>query len=401
MRPQGLRGRRADRRHGHAVQGAHVGGQQQVGRVRARHDDRVVGAQVGWIERQRLDPDRRRLHNLGAQQLEPGGQAAGLGAGAGDHHAATVQRPLLEPVQPVVERGDGADQGDRGRAHPGCGGGDSGERRDHGALSRAGAVRDHRGGGVGAHAVLDQAPGVVIEGADAHQEHERPGGRRERCPVEVALGLGRILVPGHERHLGGHAALRHGNARVGRDGVGRRHAGHDLERNPGGAECKRLLAAAAEDERIAALQPHHRLVAAAQLQQQGVDRLLGHRVLAGTLAGVVALAAVPGEGHDAIVDQAVVDQGVAGLDQRPSADGQKPGVAGPGTDQVHRHRPTHRRSRSSPSSCQAYAATGTVQPPPRLWTHARSASTAARVGPWSRAATSSSSPRRTCTAIAP
>ncbi len=50
---------RADRGHAHAVQRAHVAGQEQLDAVCARHADHVVGGQVGRVERQRLDPDRR------------------------------------------------------------------------------------------------------------------------------------------------------------------------------------------------------------------------------------------------------------------------------------------------------------------------------------------------------
>ncbi len=150
---------------------------------------------------------------------------------------------------------------------------------------------------------------------------------------------------------------------------------------PASCERERLLAAAAEDERVAALQPHHRRVHPAELDEPAVDRLLRHGVLAGPLARVHALRPIGGERDDARVGQPVVHERVRSLDQLASADGEKAGIAGARPDQVDRHRATHPRRRRASPSCQAYAATGTLQPPPTLWANSRSASTACRVGP--------------------
>ena len=67
---------------------------------------------------------------------------------------------------------------------------------------------------------------------------------------------------------------------VGGRGDRRRDAGHDLERDAGGREGLRLLAAAPEDERVAALEPHHETAREAMLDEAGVDLLLGHGVAA-------------------------------------------------------------------------------------------------------------------------
>jgi len=50
-----------------------------------------------------------------------------------------------------------------------------------------------------------------------------------------------------------------------------------------------LLAAAAEDERIAPLEAHHPLAGTGQTDQEGVDLLLGDRVIAGRLADRVEI----------------------------------------------------------------------------------------------------------------
>ena len=92
--------------------------------------------------------------------------------------------------------------------------------------------------------------------ADAHVEDERAGEGGQRRPVDRALGLAGILVRRHEGDRRGHVAMGDRDAGVG----GRRHtgghAGHDLERHAGLDQRLRLLAAAAEDERVAALEAH-------------------------------------------------------------------------------------------------------------------------------------------------
>ena len=71
---------------------------------------------------------------------------------------------------------------------------------------------------------------------------------------------------------------------------GRRDAGghprHDLELDPGRAQRLALLAAAAEDERVAALEPHDALARRGRLDQPLADLLLGNRGNAGLLADV-------------------------------------------------------------------------------------------------------------------
>ena len=65
----------------------------------------------------------------------------------------------------------------------------------------------------------------------------------------------------------------------------RAHARHDLERNARLRESLGLLAAAAEHERIAALEPHDTPPPARVLDEQVVDLALRQRVIAARLAG--------------------------------------------------------------------------------------------------------------------
>jgi hypothetical protein len=89
---------------------------------------------------------------------------------------------------------------------------------------------------------------------------------------------------------------------------------NDLERDPGVGEVLGLLAAAAEDERIAAFQPHDALFLARQLDEPPVRVLLWRPLAAGALADVLAFRL-----GDALEDrrprQLVVEDDVGRLDQ--------------------------------------------------------------------------------------
>ena len=71
------------------------------------------------------------------------------------------------------------------------------------------------------------------------------------------------------------AAMGDGDAGIGGRGDGGGHAGHDLEGHTRRDQRFGLLAAAAENEGIAALQADHDLPREAALDQQGVDLGLG------------------------------------------------------------------------------------------------------------------------------
>ena len=89
-----------------------------------------------------------------------------------------------------------------------------------------------------------------------------PGVAASPAQSSADSGRGGVLVTGDDGDLGRHAALGDRDAGIGGHRERRRHARHDLERHAGGAQRERLLAAAAEDERVAALEPHDAFAAA-------------------------------------------------------------------------------------------------------------------------------------------
>ena len=84
-----------------------------------------------------------------------------------------------------------------------------------------------------------------------------PGNRARRRPIEQAVGLARLLMARDEGDGTGIFPIRQRQPGVGRGAEGGRHARHDLEVHAGLGQRFGLLAAAAEEERIAALEPDH------------------------------------------------------------------------------------------------------------------------------------------------
>ena len=165
-----------------------------------------------------------------------------------------------------------------------------------------------------------------------------PGNAASASQSSARLGLRRVLVAGHERDRAGAVAVRHRDPRVRGGGDARGHPGHDLERDPGRAQRLGLLAAAAEHERIAALQPHDLAPGGAVLDQQPLDLApaasTGRRPPCRRRSARASGARAVERGRR---DQPVVDDHVGGRDQLERASGQQPGIAGAGADQVDGH----------------------------------------------------------------
>ena len=155
-----------------------------------------------------------------------------------------------------AERGDVADDGDRRSADLLLGGerGDLAQRAADRALVLERAALDHRRRLRRGPPGRDEPLGDLGQLAHAHVEDERSRERRERRPVDLRLRLRGILVAGDERDGARHPALRDRDSGVGRRRDPGSDPGHDLERDPVLAAGERLLAAAPEDERVAALE---------------------------------------------------------------------------------------------------------------------------------------------------
>ena len=164
-----------------------------------------------------------------------------------------------------------------------------------------------------------------------------PPAARERGEC---LGVVGQAVPVRDRDPIGDTTVRDRDQRGRRDGRDARDAGRDRERNPGRGERERLLAAAAEDERIAALEPHDIEPRAAVLHEQRVDLGLAERRprdeqrVGGRL------------GHELGRDEHVVDEHVAGAHELEPAGRDQTGIARACADEVDGHESARSTSRS-------------------------------------------------------
>ena len=108
--------------------------------------------------------------------------------------------------------------------------------------------------------------------------------------------------------------------------------GHDLERHAGGLERERFFAAAAEHERIAALEAHDAPAAPRGADQRADDRVLPHRLGAASTADEDPLRALGqrdcGGRHQRVVEHEI---GFGEPARRPAR--QQLGIAGTGADQ--------------------------------------------------------------------
>ena len=111
-----------------------------------------------------------------------------------------------------------------------------------------------------------------------------------------------------------------------RDDAG--HAGDDVERDARPLQRLRFFAAAAEHERVAALEPHHLPAASGRADHQRVDLLLRQRVAAGALADEEPLRA-PRQREHALVDERVVEHQIGAPQPRHRLARQQRRIAGP------------------------------------------------------------------------
>ena len=118
--------------------------------------------------------------------------------------------------------------------------------------------------------------------------------------------------------------------------------------------ASRLLAAATEHERIAALEPHYRLAFAPVRHEHVVDLLLVHRGATGRLPNVDPLGRGGREVEERGRRQAVVDDDIGTAQQFFAAACEESRVAGSGADEVHGHGATpSASSRARPPRCSS------------------------------------------------
>ena len=135
-----------------------------------------------------------------------------------------------------------------------------------------------------------------------------------------------------DEERGSQAAMRDRNAGERGSRHGARHPRDDVEGHAGGAKREGLFAAAAEDERVAALEPHDLTAPPRRTNHQRVNRALRQRVPARTFADEEALRP-PCEPQDALVDERIVQHEVGPAQPRERLACEQGRVAGPRADE--------------------------------------------------------------------
>ena len=130
-------------------------------------------------------------------------------------------------------------------------------------------------------------------------------------------------------------AVRERYASIARHRVHCRHAGHYFERDACRRQHLGLLAAAAKDEGIAALEANHALAFHRLFQQQRIQLDLGHTARAVVFATIDDFRGRRDEAQEFVVDQTIVNHHLGPLQQFLPAQCQQAGVTGTGSDQAN------------------------------------------------------------------
>src|SRR5919107_1076554 len=280
-------------------------------------------------------------------------------------HPTPEERTPLVPVEPLFAQGDDVSDDDDRRRLQACLGyptRDIFEGSRDGPLFRHGAPPDAGDRRIRVSARRDEPGRDLLQPAHAHVQNECIGAVGQLSPVHIRASLPRVLVPRDERDAGRDVPVRDGYAGVCRGSDATRHAWDDLEGKSGPFQRERLLTAAAEDVRVAALQAHDAHPGAALLDKKFVYLLLGHRGITRLLADVDLLGFRPRVAEQRFWREPVVDDGVGLLHAAHALQGEESWIPWPAADQVDHGPPSADVRRMSPS-CPGKRSERQLNPP--------------------------------------
>ena len=269
------------------------------------------------VIRGRPDLDRRYLDDRGAQCLQTGGKRSRLRACPGHHDALAEQREPLEPVQffPQPYHFPHDDGGWRLHAAPLDQFRQSGQGAAQRLLVRARGPAHRHGRRLRGSAARNQLMRDLRKRGEPHENHQRFA-HPHFVPIDLAHG-----VTGDERDRRGMLAMRQRHAGIRGDAQRRGDSRDHFERNSRVRQRLRLFAAPAEDERVAALQPHHHQAPPRPLDQQFADLFLAERVRCFLLPHVQPLRLRRRQFHQRLGSQIVIEDRIGGLKNAPAFDG--------------------------------------------------------------------------------
>ena len=216
-------------------------------------------------------------------------------------------------------------------------GGERGEREGDAALVSAARVLDGDHGGLGNPTGIEQTMRDQTGGGDAHVNHERilPGLERGKIEMGEARLAAAGFLAGEEGDAVRDVAMGERDLQAGGGGERSGDAGDDLDVDAGSAQSRDLLAGAAKDERVPALQPHDGLAGGSVLDHQRLDLLLRHAMGALRLADRDQLCLAAGVLENLGAGEPVVEDDVGGLQRPHGFQRQEIRIAWPGADKQH------------------------------------------------------------------
>ena len=138
---------------------------------------------------------------------------------------------------------------------------------------------------------------------------------------------------GHDVHGRAEVAVRHRDSRKGGRGERARHTRDDAERHPVFQQIFALLAAAAEQIAVAALETHDVFALLCQPHQNFVDLILRHGMVVILLADVDACGLFRNQTEDVLAHQPVEHDRVRLAERRRAREREQPASARPRADQ--------------------------------------------------------------------
>ena len=202
-------------------------------------------------------------------------------------------------------------------------------------LLLGGAILDKGHRGFSRQPMLDQLTADVRGMGQAHVEHQRAARvAGQLLPVSI-----RCIIAALRRDKGDAVSIvtvGKRNPRLGSTTGRGGNAGNDLHCDTGLPQAYHFFTAAAEGERVAALEPDHALAGTGRINGDLFDLVLWHGVIAGLLADV-DLSRPPWHQCQNLCRHQPVVNHYLGLFQRPARlDGQQFRITGPGAYQQHR-----------------------------------------------------------------
>ncbi len=170
---------------------------------------------------------------------------------------------------------------------------------------------------------------------DAHVDRERSGECRERLPVQPVAGLVRLFVTRDERDCTGVVAVRERDFEVRPHRQRCRYTGNNLVGDARVPQCLGFLTTAAEDQRIAAFEPHDRLPSLRGLDEHLVDVRVPVRMQARQIADADLPGRRRSEFEQPFGNELVVKNEVRAGQHFGRPEREKPRVAGSGTNEKH------------------------------------------------------------------